>query len=219
MAVAASACARSEVTGVQVLERSAFAAGMSFGKVGPYEKIRGIARFSLDRNAAANQRIVDLQLAPRDEHGRVTFDSTFLMLRPVKSSGTALLYDVNNRGNIAILGQVNGKIPEHNDPTSVADTGDGFLMRHGFTLLFSAWTWDVAPQPPGMKPLVFAPPVAHEADGSDVTGLVQNEIIVDAPTNMTTYAGMRGLTYEPAIPNDPKANGTYLGLREIRKQT
>jgi hypothetical protein len=116
MAIAASACARSEVTRVQVLERSVFAAGMSFGKVGPYEKIRGIARFSLDPNAAANQRIVDLQLARRDEHGRVTFDSAFLMLRPVKSSGTSLLYDVNNRGNIAILGQVNGKIPEHNVP-------------------------------------------------------------------------------------------------------
>jgi len=207
-AVAASASVQSEVTSVQVLERSAFASGMSFGKVGPYEKIRGIARFSLDPNAAANQRIVDLKLAPRDEHGRVTFETSFLMLRPVKSSGSTLLYDVNNRGNIAILGQVNGKIPEHNDPTSVADAGDGFLMRHGFTLLFSAWTWDVAPQAPGMKPLVFAPPVAHEADGSNVTGLVQNEIIVDAPTSMTTYAGMRGLTYEPATANDPKAELT-----------
>ena len=170
MAVAASASVRSEVTSVQVLERSAFASGMSFGKVGPYERIRGIARFSLDPNAAANQRIVDLKLAPRDEQGRVTFESSFLMLRPVKPSGSTLLYDVNNRGNIAILGQVNGKIPEHNDPTSVADAGDGFLMRHGFTLLFSAWTWDVAPQAPGMKPLVFAPPVAHEADGSHITG-------------------------------------------------
>jgi len=208
MAVAASATVRSEVTSVQVLERSAFASGMSFGKVGPYEGIRGIARFSLDPNAAANQRIVDLKLAPRDEQGRVTFESRFLMLRPVKPSGSTLLYDVNNRGNIAILGQVNGKIPEHNDPTSVADAGDGFLMRHGFTLLFSAWTWDVAPQAPGMKPLVFAPPVAHEADGSHITGLVQNEIIVDAPTSMTTYAGMRGLTYEPATANDPKAQLT-----------
>ncbi|MBS0422259.1 MAG: hypothetical protein JSR66_31430 [Proteobacteria bacterium] len=206
MAVFASAHA--EVTSVQVLERSAFASGMSFGKVGSYEKIRGIARFSLDPNAAANQRIVDLKRAPRDEKGHVTFASSFLMLRPVKSQGATLLYDINNRGNIAILGQVNGKIPDHNDPTTVADAGDGFLMRHGFTLLFSAWTWDVAPQGPGMRPLVFAPPVAHEGDGSSVTGLVQNEIIVSAPTDITTYAGMRGLTYEPAIANDPKAELT-----------
>lgn len=205
VAIAAAGSARAEVTSVQVLERSPFAAGMSFGKVGAYEKIRGIARFSLDPNAAANQRIVDLKSAPRDQNGRVTFESSFLMLRPVSASGSTLLYDINNRGNIAILGQVNGKIPDHNDPTTVADAGDGFLMRHGFTLLFSAWTWDVAPQAPGMKPLVFAPPVAQKSDGSAVTGLVQNEIIVSEPTNITTYAGMRGLTYEPAIANDPKA--------------
>src|SRR5579885_2513104 len=107
MALTAVASARAEVMSVQVLERSAFASGMSFGKVGRYEKIRGIARFSLDPNAAANQRIVDLKLAPRDESGRVRFESSFLMLRPVKAAGSTLLYDVNNRGNIAILGQVN----------------------------------------------------------------------------------------------------------------
>jgi len=205
LAVAAAGCARAEVMSVRVLERTPFAAGMSFGKVGAYEKIRGIAQFSLDPDAAANQRIVDLKLAPRDQNGRVRFESAFFMLRPIKSTGSTLLYDINNRGNIAILGQVNGKIPDHNDPTTVADAGDGFLMRHGFTLLFSAWTWDVAPQAPGMKPLVFAPPVAHAADGSPITGLVQNEIIVSEPTNITTYAGMRGLTYEPATLDDPKA--------------
>ena len=208
MAMAAFASVRAEVTSVDVLERSALASGMSFGKVGPYEKIRGVARFSLDPNAAGNQRIVDLKRARRDQNGRVTFASSFLMLRPVKSSRSTLIYDINNRGNIAILGQVNGKIPDFNDPTSVADMGDGFLMRHGFTLLFSAWTWDVAPQPPGMKPLVFAPPVAHEADGSNITGMVQNEIIVNSPTNITTYAGMRGLTYEPAVVDDPNAELT-----------
>jgi len=206
--MAAFASVRAEVTSVEVIERSAFASGMSFGKVGPYEKIRGVARFSLDPNAAGNQRIADLKLAPRDKNGRVTFESSFLMLRPVKYPGSTLVYDINNRGNIAILGQVNGKIPDYNDPTSVADAGDGFLMRHGFTLLFSAWTWDVAPQPPGVKPLVFAPPVAHEADGSNITGMVQNEIIVNSPTNITTYAGMHGLTYEPAIGNDPNAELT-----------
>jgi len=199
---------RAEVTDVQVVERTAFASGMSFGKVGRYEKIRGVARFSLDPNAAGNRRIVDLERAPRDSHGRVTFESNFLMLRPMRNSHSTLLYDVNNRGNIAILGQVNGRIPDFNDPTSVADAGDGFLMRHGFTLLFSAWTWDVAPQAPGTKPLVFAPPIAHYRDGSSITGRVQNEIIVSAPTTITTYAGMRGLTYEPAIADDPEAELT-----------
>lgn len=203
--LAALGPAQAEVIGVEVLERSSFASGVRFGDAGAYEKIRGIAKFSLDPNAAANQRIVDLKFAPRDAHGRVTFETPFILLRPIKARTSTLLYDVNNRGGIAILGQMDGASPANNDPTTTADAGDGFLMRYGFTLLFSAWTWDVAPQPSGVKPLVFVPPIARESDGTSITGLVENEFIVNAPKNIATYAGMRGLTYEPATPNDPAA--------------
>jgi hypothetical protein len=197
--------ARAEVVSIDVKEHSSFAGGMKFGDMGSYEKLRGIAHFSLDPNAPANARIVDLKLAPRDTHGRVRFDSEFVMLRPVQTTGSTLLYDVNNRGHIAILGQLNGKSPAHNDPSTAADAGDGFLMRHGFTLLFSAWTWDVAPGAPGDSPLVFVPPVARNTDGTPITGKVENEFTVSAPTEVATYAGMMGLTYEPATPDDPDA--------------
>jgi Alpha/beta hydrolase domain len=203
--LSARVAARAEVVGIEVLERSSFASAAKFGDSGAYEKIRGLAKFSLDPNAAANQAIVDLKLAPRDAKGRVVFESTFIMLRPVNARNSTLVYDVNNRGGIGILGQMDGASPANNDPATLADAGDGFLMRHGFTLLFSAWTWDVAPPLPGVKPLVFAPPVAHQSDGSSITGLVQNEFTVNAPKDITGYAGMRGLTYEPAVPDDPAA--------------
>ncbi len=190
---------------VEVVERAPFAAGTSFGAVGAYEKIRGVAWFALDPDAPANARILDLKLAPRDARGRVVFKSEFVMLRPVRAQPSTLLYDVNNRGGIGILGQIDGRSPANNDPTTVADAGDGFLMRHGFTLLFSAWTWDVAPQPPGARPLVFAPPVAKEPGGAPITGVVENEFTVTAPAEIATYAGMRGLTYEPMTPDDPAA--------------
>ena len=204
-ASAFGAPARAAVERVRVLERSAFAPGVVFGDAGAYEKIRGIAYFALDPMAPANARIVDLKLAPRDARGKVVFASEFVMLRPVKAERSSLLYDVNNRGGIAMLGQINGRSPANNDPTTAADAGDGFLMRHGFTLLFSAWTWDVAPQPPGAKPLVFSPPVAKAPDGAAITGPVENEFTVTAPSDIATYAGMRGLTYEPATPGDPGA--------------
>src|SRR6266481_4904250 len=205
---AASAPAVAVVERVEVVERTSFAPGVSFPGSGDYEKIRGIAHFALNPATAANGRTVDLERAPRDARGLVRFAAEFVVLRPVKAQPSTLLYDVNNRGSIAMLGQVNGRSPANNDPTTVADAGDGFLMRHGFTLLFSAWTWDVAPQAPGARPLVFVPPVAHESDGTAITGLVENEFIVNAPKDITTYAGMRGLTYEPATPNDPKATLT-----------
>lgn len=201
---AAVAAAHAAVERIQVVERAPFAPGVTFGEVGAYEKIRGIAYYALDPKAAANASIVDLKKAPRDNKGRVLFSSEFVLLRPVAALPTTLLYDVNNRGNIAILGQVNGRSPANNDPTTAADAGDGFLMRHGFSLLFSAWTWDVAPTgAAGARPLVFAPPMAK-----GVKGKVQNEFTVNAPTDVATYAGMRGLTFEPATPNDPHAQLT-----------
>jgi hypothetical protein len=203
--VLGAAQARAAVVGIEVLGRTAFAPGVSFGDAGSYEKIRGVAHFALDPDARANARIVDLKLAPRGADGLVRFSSAFIMLRPVKARASTLLYDVNNRGGIAIMGQMEGASPAGNDPTTAAGAGDGFLMRHGFTLLFSAWTWDVAPPAPGVKPLVFAPPIALGPAGAAITGLVENEIIVAAPTPVATYAGMRGLTYEPATPDDPAA--------------
>ena len=201
--------AHAAVERIEIRERVPFAEGKVFGDTGAYEKIRGVAHFALEPKLAANARIVDLKYAPRDNRGMVTFSSEFVMLRPVsvKPDGkpSTLLYDVNNRGGIAILGQVNGKSPTNNDPTTIADAGDGFLMRHGFTLLFSAWTWDVAPQAPANRPLVFNAPVAKGPRGKPITGKVYNEVIVDAPTEIATYAGVRGLTYEPVTPNDPKA--------------
>jgi hypothetical protein len=50
--LSALVAARAEVIGIEVLERSPFASGMSFGDSGAYEKIRGIAKFSLDPNTA-----------------------------------------------------------------------------------------------------------------------------------------------------------------------
>ena len=197
--------AAAAVERVEIDQRTPFAGSLNFGDAGSYEKIRGVAYFALDPNAPANAGIVDLKTAPRDARGLVTFKSEFLMLRPMKAQGSTLIYDVNNRGGIAILGQVDGKSPADNDPTDARDAGDGFLMRHGFTLLFSAWTWDVAPQAPGARPLVFAPPIAKGPGGGPITGKVENEFTVTAPAAIATYAGMRGLTYEPAVADDPDA--------------
>ncbi len=211
--VLASCTVQAAVERIEVKERSAFAPGVSFGEAGSYEKIRGIAYFALDPKAAANAAIVDLKHAPRDARGQVLFSSEFVLLRPSSGRPTTLIYDVNNRGGIGILGQINGRRPLNNDPTSAADAGDGFLMRHGFSLLFSAWTWDVEPQGPGARPLVFAPPIAK-----GIKGMVHNEFIVNAAADTATYAGMRGLTYEPATPQDPRAQLTERARPEDKRR-
>ena len=89
---------------------------------------------------AANGPIADLKLARRNDRGLVEFSAEFLVLRPAdvtRRNGT-LLYEVNNRGNIAIFRQLN-EAPSNNDPATTADAGNWFLLRHGFTLMWSAW--------------------------------------------------------------------------------
>ena len=40
-----------------------------------------MAHYALDPEAPANQTIADLKLAPRDNRGKVVFDSEFILLR------------------------------------------------------------------------------------------------------------------------------------------
>ena len=127
-------------------EQTAFAPGTEFGQAGAYEKLRGRAWFALDPEAAANAPIADLKLAPRNNRGLVIFSAEFLVLRPVDAArgNGMLLYEVNNRGNIGILRQLNSATTGSNDPSIAADAGNGFLFRQGFTLVWSSWAADVA---------------------------------------------------------------------------
>lgn len=179
---------------IEIQSRESFADGMTFGRVGPYEKLRGRVWFALDPNAAENAPIADLKRAPRDSRGRVPFSSEFLMLRPVnpQQGNASLLYEVNNRGNVAMLSQLD-EAPLSNDPKTARDAGNGFLFRNGFTLLWSAWATDVAAEP-GDHRLVLQAPVASEA-GRPITGTVAYDVIVDAPTPTATFAGMGGTAY------------------------
>src|SRR5262249_40132301 len=135
-----AASVRAELIGLEVHTREAFASGKSFGKVGPYERIIGVARFAVDPAHARNKGIIDLGLAPRNASGKVEFTSDVFILAPKdRSKGNgAILYDVNNRGNKLALRFFNNA-PGGNDPKSEADAGDGFLFRRGYTVVWCGW--------------------------------------------------------------------------------
>ncbi len=196
--------AAARIERVEILSRQPFAGGAEFGRAGAYEKLRGRAFFALDPNAAANQPIADLALAPRDGRGLVEFSAEFLVLRPAapaRGNGT-LLYEVNNRGNIGMLRQLD-EASFSNDPATAADAGNGFLFRHGFTLAWSAWASDVATTP-GDNRLVLRAPVATK-DGAPITGKVAYELIVDAPRTTARFTGLLGTAYAPASAGAPDA--------------
>jgi hypothetical protein len=205
--------AAARVERIELLSRQDFAPGIEFGDAGAYEKLRGRAFFALDPNAAANAPVTDLKLAPRNTRGLVEFSAEFLVLRPrvpARGNGT-LLYEVNNRGNIAILRQLH-EASFSNDPATVADAGNGFLFRRGVTLVWSAWATDVAARP-GDNRLVLRAPVATK-DGAPITGKVAYELIVDAPRASARFTGLLGTAYPFASDGDPDVVLTERDRRE-----
>ena len=160
--------AQALVTRLAITERVPYAGGMSFGAVGPYEQIRGRLTYEVDPGNPANSPIVDLKFAPRNAAGKVELVGDFHLLKPLDLSrgNHRLLYDVNNRGNPVMLGYYN------NSPVA-AEPGNGFLMRRGYSMLWSAWNWDVVPGGGRMR---IDLPIAKE-NGQTITGMINAETV------------------------------------------
>jgi hypothetical protein len=170
--------ARAELIELKLLQREPFAGGKAFGDVGPYEKLVGVARFAVDPKNPRNRIIVDLDLAPRNQDGKVEFESDVFILAPqdpARGNG-AILFDVNNRGNKLALGMFN-YAPRGNDPTTVQDAGDGFLMRKGYTIVWCGWIGELLP---GDHRLLMRAPIATN-NSAPITGLVRFETVSDKP--------------------------------------
>lgn len=158
-----ASAAEAAVTRVEITQREPLAGGQAFGAVGPYEKIAGRFHGELDPGHALNRVIVDLDLAPRNARGRVEYSADFYLLRPVdlaRGNG-ALFYDVNNRGTKRALVQHNSARPA-DDPSTAEDAGNGFLMRHGFSVVWSGWIPGATAKPHDLKLTV---PIARGANG------------------------------------------------------
>ncbi len=144
--------------------------GAEFGAAGAYERLHGTAYLELDPAHPLNAGIVNLDKAPRNARGNVEYLSEFRILKPIdlaRGNGW-LVYDVPNRGNQPIMPRLNAA-PEGGHPNHA---GNGFLMRRGFTVAWSAWQGDV---PPGNDRLVARFPIVE-----GVTGMVREEFIAEA---------------------------------------
>ena len=151
------------VTSLEITRRSVVLDGRSFGDAGAYEKIAGVLRFGVDPIHPANQAVTDLALAPRNGAGLVESTADFYLLRPVDPArgSRRLLLDIPNRGRKVALGMFNSTIRVP-DPTTAEDFGNGFLMRHGYTVAWCGWQHDV-PRQDGL--LACTVPVARSGDG------------------------------------------------------
>ncbi|MBL8699475.1 MAG: hypothetical protein JNK67_13950 [Alphaproteobacteria bacterium] len=185
-----------------VTERASFAGGHAFDEVGPYERIKGRARFAVDPGAPAQAGVVDLEHAARDADGLVRFESDFLILKPVDAGrgNRRVFFDYGNRGNARCL-QFFNDAPGSNDPRSLGHAGNGFLMRRGYTIAWLGWQADLLP---GNNRFLLDVPVAMR-DGKPLTGQVRVEYIADAPGKTTfPLSGWVSTRGHPAVSLDTR---------------
>ena len=167
-----------EVVSLEIKDRTPFADKYQFGRTGSYEKITGRVYFAVDPDDPENRSIVDLARAPRDATGKVAFWSDFCLLSPIDPTrgNRRLIYAVNNRGNKLLLEYFNDA-DGGNNPASLADAGNGFLMRRGYSILWSGWNGDVLP---GDNRLTAGFPIARE-DDKPIEGKVYVQLFTDRP--------------------------------------
>jgi hypothetical protein len=169
--------------------------------VGPYERLTGRIYFAVDPRNPANQIITDIDKAPRNADGKVEFSSDFELLKPkdpARGNGT-ILYEVSNRGGrgmVNFFNRGNGQI----DARTGRRNGDDFLFEQGFTLMWIGWQFDVPLRPELLR--VYAP-IAKDANGAAITGLVRSDFVVIQPSTEASLADRGHQAYPVSNPNDP----------------
>jgi hypothetical protein len=191
------------VTRLDIHAREPYEGGAAFGAVGPYERLDGTIHFAVDPAHPANAAIIDLDRAERGAGGLVHFAADFCLLRPADPArgNRRLLFDVVNRGRRRVPRLFN-RAPDPIPPTVRIDPGDGFLMRHGWTVVWCGWQWDVIR---GGALMGLAAPPARDDHGRPIEGWVLVEFQPNAPCPDHLLCDRVHQTYDAASLDDPEA--------------
>jgi hypothetical protein len=159
------------ITTIEVLHRqSPIFGGRSFPGVGQYEKIEGRYQAELDPAHAANAAITDLAKAPRNSGGAVEYTAGFYIIKPIQAAQIqkpVVLYDFGNRGDKYAM-RVYNETAITDDP--IYDQGNGFLLRHGYTLVWSGVLGDAS----GLGMTIDLPSAKND-DGSTIENDIWDE--------------------------------------------
>jgi hypothetical protein len=187
------------ITRLVIAKRQLAYGGAAFGSAGPYELLTGTAFGELDPNAP-NTGIVNVSRAPLNARGHVEYSVDIMILKPVdeKKGNGRLLYDFVNRGRNTALARLN----ESGDTFTANDSGNGFLMNRGYSVVWSGWQADAPNNPPLIKANV---PIAME-NGKPLMG-VSREEFTDVPAGPVFT---QSLTYPVLL----DTTGTTLTVRE-----
>jgi hypothetical protein len=181
LAVAWSGLAEARIVRIEIAKTEPAFDGQGFGAIGPYEKLTGRAYGALDPASPSNRIIQDIELAPRNAEGLVEYATDIEILRPKdpRKANGILLVEAPNRGNKLAIRNFNADVPADTaDMNALKNPGDGFLMAHGYTIVWFGWQADLVA---GANRVRLDAPVARNADGSSISGILRSEMVVTAP--------------------------------------
>ena len=189
--------------------------GATFGSVGQYELIQGTFSGEVDPFNPQNAVIVDIQKAPRNAKGMVTYSADFQIFRPINLSqgNHRVIYDLPNRGGATALSTYNNGTGNDRSWCTTGlpakfTVGDGFLMNEGFTVVDTAWDITVTPSgSSSASSFGVSFPVATHRDGTVITGPATEEFVID----FTATPATQPLHYAAATADQSKAT---LSVRE-----
>jgi hypothetical protein len=221
IAVLTAGAAEARITRIEITKTEPAFGGVSFGKTGSYDHLVGKAYGEVDPKAPGNVIIQDIQLAPRNTRGMVEYSTDIDILKPheLSKSNRVLFFNIVNRGTKGGLALFNEG--SRGDVNNAESAGDGFMQRKGYTLIWFGWQADVVP---GGGRMTMSVPVAHNPDGSAITGTVRNELTTRAQvTTLGVASGwLSGASTAYAAANTdnrtPLADGFVPSLTVRRRQ-
>jgi hypothetical protein len=188
--------AAGHVTQVNISVVEPFADGAALGDTGAYERVKGTFRGELDPADPRNRVIVNLDKAPRNAAGRVEYEADFLVLRPADPArgNRKVLYEVTNRGRVGINNRLMDARPASlaaaNDPRTMQEAGNGFLLRRGYTL---AWTgWD--PNAPRSNNGMGMSAVIAANGSALITRTIRDEMVSNTRVRAPAKGGVKRVT-------------------------
>jgi Alpha/beta hydrolase domain len=194
------------ITRITIEKREIFAEGYEFPITGAYEKLVGKVYGEVDAKNPLNKVIVNLDKALTNSRRRVEYWADLYILKPLDMGrgNKIIFFDPPNRGGKHILALLNDA-PQNNDPTTLKDAGNGFLMRQGYTVVWGGWHGGLI----GKNFVVMDVPVATNR-GKEIVGVVRTEIVVDEAGifSMPLSADPRIASYETASTDKSAASLT-----------
>jgi len=200
--LAAAPVAHARTTQIQILSRGTAFGGHSFAGVGQYEFITGIATGEVNPADPQNAVITDIQLAPKNTRGNVSYQHNFYILQPLDFSkgNRKMMYEPPNRGGKTYQ-TLNNTPTGTNDPAALTDPtalDDSFLWTRGYTTVWTGWENNLGPlssappYPPGAPVSTASFPVAHGPNNATLTGPGYEYIVTGAATFTLAYPAASG---------------------------